>query len=165
MREAEKVLDEEVNKSFDAYLHGRLHCSGSGRYDGHEGGEGDSGYSSADGSEGENGFEDAMMMMSEEEKETRKELRRLVGVVEELRGVFFKKTGKYLPTGEKGSGSDGNEDGEVEDLVAERLLMGNGEADGKSDGQGEDAQMALKRLAARLGMGKREESQMRGCRL
>lgn len=177
------LLDEEVNRSFDAYLHGQLPLHRDGQRHFKDYVE-DSGYSSplsSDGDEDKNddGGEDEIedtMMMTVEEKETRKELKRLVGVVEELRGVFFKKAGKYvLKGGKKAMGNrevgDGAGDGEVEDLVVGRLF-GDGEGEGvegKGKGKGrrggEDVKMGLERLVGRLGMGKREESQVRVCRI
>lgn len=177
------LLDEEVNRSFDAYLHGQLPLHRDGQRHFKDYVE-DSGYSSplsSDGDEDKNddGGEDEIedtMMMTVEEKETRKELKRLVGVVEELRGVFFKKAGKYvLKRGKKAMGNrevgDGAGDGEVEDLVVGRLF-GDGEGEGvegKGKGKGrrggEDVKMGLERLVGRLGMGKREESQVRVCRI
>ncbi|KAK1775851.1 hypothetical protein QBC45DRAFT_472809 [Copromyces sp. CBS 386.78] len=164
VRDADTLLDEEVNKSFDAYLHGRLHRS-------EHFGDSDSGCSSPLSSEGgDDELEDAMMM-TVEEKETRRELQRLVGVVEELRGAFFKKAGKYV-LGEKGGRGkdkaeeeDGGDVEGVEDLVMGKL-DGNGEGDGEKEKvrrEDEDIKMGLERLAERLRMGKREE--VRVCRV
>nr|MCV5142801.1 hypothetical protein [Escherichia coli] len=83
------LMDEEVNRSFAAYLRRSCTCSGIHREQEEEGQEGE-----------EEGWH--VLDMTAEEKETRRELRRVLGVVEELRGVFLKKTGKYVLRSEGG---------------------------------------------------------------
>lgn len=152
IRDANILLDEEVNRSFDAYLrragfYSEIHKE---QEEGQEGGEKEEGWHILD--------------MTAEEKETRRELRRVLGVVEELRGVFLKKAGKYVLNGVGGKVL--KEKGEVDDLgdLVGVLSKLNEDGDGEDDegrkgkvSQDEDIKVGLKRLAGRLGMGKREE--------
>ncbi|KAK3401986.1 hypothetical protein B0T20DRAFT_431411 [Sordaria brevicollis] len=144
VKDANELLDEEINKSFDAFLHGNFGRQSARQFDEDGGSDSDSGYSSPSSPEERSeGWDDEIetMMMSTEEKDTRKELKRLVGVVEELRGVFFKKAGKYLFSAKE---RDGGEE-VVEELVVGKLLNENKD----------DVVEGLEKLARRLGMVKR----------
>ncbi|KAJ4420078.1 hypothetical protein N0V85_000732 [Neurospora sp. IMI 360204] len=165
IRAANVLLDEEVNKSFDAYLRRS------------------SDLKEEEEEEEEEGEGHSVLDMTVEEKETRRELRRLLGVVEELRGVWRRRAGRYLlgrGSGGRGGGKDGEEGsndrevngevhgGKVEDLVVVgRFMIGDGDGNGEGDEgkwgkerEDEEIKVGLERLAERLGMGKKGEGRV-----
>lgn len=170
IRDANVLLDEEVNRSFDVYL--RRAGSYSTYQEQEEGGEKEEEEEGQE-KEEENGQEEEgegwhVLDMTAEEKETRRELRRVLGVVEELRGVFLKKAGKYVlrRAGGKVVFKEKDVDGEVDNLGDLVGVLGQLNEDGDGENgegregkvsQDEDIKVGLERLACRLGMGKREE--------
>ncbi|EAA28410.1 hypothetical protein GE21DRAFT_9245 [Neurospora crassa] len=138
IRDANVLLDEEVNRSFDAYLRRSCTCSGIHREQEEEGQEGE-----------EEGWH--VLDMTAEEKETRRELRRVLGVVEELRGVFLKKTGKYVLRSEGGKVfKEKGDDAEVDDLAG---VLGklNEDGDGEDDESKEGKSSSQQGLALDIG--------------
>ncbi|EGO54461.1 hypothetical protein NEUTE1DRAFT_103911 [Neurospora tetrasperma FGSC 2508] len=136
IRDANILLDEEVNRSFDAYLRRSDFYSGFHKEQEEEGQEGEE--EGQEGGEKEEGWH--VLDMTSEEKETRRELRRVLEVVEELRGVFLKKAGKYVLNGVGGKVfKEKGDDGDLGDLVG---VLGklNEDGDGE-DGKGKEGKM------------------------
>ncbi|KAK3503659.1 hypothetical protein B0T13DRAFT_522538 [Neurospora crassa] len=125
IRDANVLLDEEVNRSFDAYL--RRSCTYCEIHREQEGEE-----------EEEEGWH--VLDMTAEEKETRRELRRVLGMVEELRGVFFKKAGKYVLNRVGGKVfKERGDDGEADDLGELVGVLGKLNEDGdEEDDEGKE---------------------------